>query len=77
MDANARIEKREKKSEGIPVKKVLGAYGGDILNDMWERLLSFADGHDLSKLNTLYTTPKNGISHTFNGRGSNRKITSS
>ena len=60
-----------RKSKGIPVKKVLGAYGRDSLNDKWERLLSFAYDHDLAMVNKLFTTPKNSISHTFNGRGLN------
>ena len=49
--------------------KVLGAYGRDTLNDNGERLLSFSANHELAHLNTFFSTAKNAISHTFNGRG--------
>ncbi|CAN0411908.1 unnamed protein product, partial [Ascophyllum nodosum] len=49
--------------------KVLGAYGRDILNDNGKRLLSFSANHELALLNTFFSTTKNAILHTFNGRG--------
>ena len=52
--------------------KVLGAYGRDTLNDDGERLLPFSANHDLALLNTFFSTAKNAISHTFNGRGKKR-----
>ena len=51
---------------------ILGAYGRDILNDNGELLLSFANNHDLAIVNTFFSTPKGGVSHTFNGRGKKR-----
>ena len=53
--------------------KSLGAYGRDTLNDNGELLLlSFANNHDLAIVNTFFSTPKGGVSHTFNGRGKKR-----
>ena len=51
---------------GIP-----GAYGGDTLNGKGELLLSFANNHNLATVNTFFCISKDGISHTFNGRGEN------
>ena len=56
-------------------RKILGAYGRDTLNDNGELLLSFANGHDLALVNTFFSTPKGGVSHTpstFNGRDKKR-----
>ena len=72
MDANARTGRREKGQVGSKDSKILGAYGRDTLNDNGELLLSFANNHDLALVNTLFSTPKGGVSHTFNGRGENR-----
>ena len=69
MDAYARIGKREKGQVGSKDSKNLGAYGRDTLNDNGELLLSFANSHDLAIVNTFFTTPKVGISRTFNERG--------
>ena len=44
----------------------------DTLNDNGELLLSFANIHDLALVNTLFSTHKGGVSHTFNGRGKKR-----
>ena len=44
-------------------------YGRDTLNDNGELLLSFANNHALAIANTFFSTPKGGVSHTFNGRG--------
>ena len=37
-----------------------------------ELLLSFANDHDLAIVNTFFSTPKGGVSHTFIGRGKKR-----
>ena len=49
--------------------KVLGAYGRDEIDDNGDHFLSFAANHDFSLVNTFFGTPKDGITHTFNGRG--------
>ena len=72
MDANARTERREKGQVGSKNSKILGAYGRDTLNDNGELLLFFANNHDLALVNTFFSTPKSGVSHTFNGRGKKR-----
>ena len=72
MDANARTGRREKGGVGSKDNKILGAFGRDILNDNGELLLSFANNHDLAIVNTFFSTPKGGVSHTFNGRGRKR-----
>ena len=72
MNTNARTRRREKGQVGSKDSKILGAYGRDILNDSGELLLSFANNHDLALVNTFFSTPKGGVSHTFNGRGKKR-----
>ena len=72
MDANARTRMREKGQVGSKDSKILGTYGRDTLNDNGELLLSFANNHDLVLVNTFFSTPKGGVSHTFNGRGKKR-----
>ena len=72
MDANARTGRREKGQVGSKDSKILGAYGRDTLNDNGELLLSFANNHDLALVNTFFSTPKGGKSHTFNVRGKKR-----
>ena len=72
MNANVRTGKRDEENEGIAGNKVLGAFDQDTLNDNSERLVSTADDHNLAIVNTLFSTSKNGISHTFNGRDSKR-----
>ena len=72
MDANARTGRRETGQVGSKDSKILGAYGRDTLNDNGELLLSFANNHDLALVNTLFSTPKGGTSHAFNGRGKKR-----
>ena len=69
MDANARTGRREKGQARSKDSKIIGAYGRDTLNDNGELLLSFANNHDLALVNTFFSTPKGGVSHTFNGRG--------
>ena len=72
MDANARTERREKGQVGSKDNKILGAYGRDTVNENGELLLSFANNHDLALVNTFFSTPKGGVSHTFNRRGKKR-----
>ena len=72
MDANARTGRRKKGQVVSKDSKSLGAYGRDTLNDNGELLLSFANNHDLALVNTFFSTPKGGVSHTFNGRGKKR-----
>ena len=68
--ANARTGRRGGGKLGSEECKVLRAYGRDTLNDNGERLLSFSANHELALLNTYFSTAKNAISHTCNGRGS-------
>ena len=72
MDANARTGSRENGGVGSKDNKIIGAYGQDTLNDNGKLLLCFANNHDLAIVNTLFSTSKGGISHTFNGRGKKR-----
>ena len=72
MDANARAARRENRQVGSKDSKILGAYGRDTLNDNGELLLSFANNHDLAFVNTFFSPPKGGVSHTFIGRGKKR-----
>ena len=72
MDINARTGRREKGQAGSKDGKTLGAYGRGTLNDNGELLLSFANNHDLALVNTFFSTPKGGVSHTFNGQGKKR-----
>ena len=72
MDANACTGRREKGQVGSKDSKILGAYGRDTLNDNGELLLSYANNHDLALVNTFFSTPEGGVSHTFNGRGKKR-----
>ena len=72
MNANARTGRREKGGLGSKDSVILGAYGRDILNDNGELLRSFANNHDLAIVNTFFSPPKGGVSHTFNGRGRKR-----
>ena len=72
MDTNARTGRREKGGVGSNENKSLGAYGRDTFNDNGELLLPFANNHDLAIVNTFPSTPKGGVSQTFNGRGKKR-----
>ena len=69
IDANVRTEKREKGQVGSKDIKIIGAYGLDTLNDNGELLRSFTNNPDPALVNTFFSTPKGGVSHTFNGRG--------
>ena len=71
-DDNARTGRREKGGIGSKDNKSLGAYGRNTLNDNGELLLFFANNHDLAIVNTSFSTPKGGVSHTFHGRGKKR-----
>ena len=63
-DANARTRKRDG-GGGEADSKVLGAYGQDKLNENGKLLLGFAEDNKLAFLNTLFCTPKSGVSYTF------------
>ena len=67
MEANARTRKREKREIGSKGSRIRSAYGRDTLNDNEELLLYFANSHDLTLVNTFFSTPKGGVSHTSNG----------
>ena len=58
-DANARTGER---GDG---GKVLGAYGRDVLNENGKLLLRIAEDNKLALLNTFFSTPKRGVSFTF------------
>ena len=62
--ANARTRKR---GDGVGEidSKVLGAYGRDKLNENGKLLLGFAEDNKLALRNTLFYTPKSGVSYTF------------
>ena len=72
IDANARTGRMEKGGVGSKDNKSLGTYGRDTLNDNGKLLLSFANNYDLAIVNTFFSTPRGGVSHTFNGRGKKR-----
>ena len=72
IDVNARPGRREKGHKGSKGSKIIGAYGRDTLNNNGESLLSFANNHGLALVDTFFSTPKGGVSHTFNGRGTKR-----
>ena len=44
---------------------MLGAYGRDVLNENGKLLLGFAEDNKLALLNTFFSTPKRGVSFTF------------
>ena len=72
MDANAQTGRQGGGGPGSEESRVVGAYGRDTFNDNGERLLSFATNHSLALVNKFFSTPKNRVSHTFNGRGTKR-----
>ena len=72
INANVRTGQRGGGKLEIEECKVLGAYGRDTLNDNGERLLSVSAHHGLALLNTFFSTVKDAILHTFNGRGKKR-----
>ena len=63
-DVNAKTGKRNE-GGGEADSKVLGAYGRDMLNENGNLLLGFAEDNTLALLNTLFCTPKSGVSYTF------------
>ncbi|CAB1103351.1 unnamed protein product [Ectocarpus sp. CCAP 1310/34] len=62
MDANARTGRRR---DGCCDAKIMGAYGRDIMNNNWERLLGLAADNQLSLTNTCFRATKGGVQHTF------------
>ena len=77
MEYNVRTGRREKEQVGSKDSKRFVAYCRDTLNDNGELLLSFANNHDLTLVNTFLSTPKGGVSYTFNGRGKENILTTS
>ena len=63
-DAKARTGKRGE-GGGEVDSKVLGAYGRHKLNENGKLLLGFAEDNKLALLNTLFCSPKGGVSYTF------------
>ena len=63
-DANAKTGKRGE-GGGETDSKLLGAYGRDKLNENGKLLLGFAEDNKLAPLNTFFSTPKSGVSYTF------------
>ena len=63
-DANARTGKRDE-GGGEADSKVLGTYDPDKLNKNGKLLLGFAEDTKLPPLNTVFCTPKSGVSYTF------------
>ena len=63
IDANAWTGKRGE-GGGEAGKKMLGAYGRDVLNENVKLLLGFAEYNKLALLNTLFCTSKSGVSYT-------------
>ena len=63
-DANVRTGKRDE-GGGEVDSKVLGAYGRDVLNENGKLLLDFTENNKLALLNTLFFTPKSGVSYKF------------
>ena len=63
-DANARAGKRGE-GGGEADSKVLGACGPDKLNKNGKLLLGFAGDTKLALLNTLFCTPKSGVSYAL------------
>ena len=70
-DANARTGKRGE-GGGEADSKVLGAYGRNKLNKNRKLLLGFAEDNKLALLNTLFYTPKSGMSYTFQSANSSK-----
>ena len=63
-DANARKGKKGG-GGGKAARKVLGAYGRDMLNENGKLLLGFAEDNKLALLNTFFCIPKSGVSYMF------------
>ena len=63
-DANAWEGKRGE-GGGEADSKVLGAYRRDKLNENGKLLLVFAEDNKLALLSLFFSTPKSGVSHTF------------
>ena len=63
--ANARTGKKSEGGGEADSKVVLGAYGRDKLNQNGKLLLGFAEDYKLALLNTLFCTPRSGVSYMF------------
>ena len=64
-DANARTGKKGEQGGGEADSKVLGAYDRNKINGNGKLLLGFAEDNKLALLDTLFCTPKSGVSYTF------------
>ena len=62
--ASTRTGKRDE-GGGEADSKALGAYGRDMLNENGKLLLGFAEDNKLALLDTFFSTPKSGVSYTF------------
>ena len=51
---------------------MLGAYDRGVLNENGKLLLGFAEDIKLALLNTLFCTPKYGVSYTFHSANRRR-----
>ena len=71
-DANATTWKRGE-GGGEADTKVLGAYGRDKLIENGKLLLGFVEDNKLALLNTLFCTPKSGVSYTFQSANRNKR----
>ena len=63
-DANTRTGKRSE-GGGEADSKLFGEYGRDILNVNDKLLVGFGEDNKLALLSTLFSTPKSGVSYTF------------
>ena len=69
MDTNARTGGREKRGVGSKDNIIFSADGRDTLNDNGELMQFFANNQDLALVNTVFSSPKGGVLHTFNRGG--------
>ena len=74
-DANARTGKKGEGGGEEVDSKVLGAYDRNKLNENGKLLLGFAEDNKLALLNTLFCTPKSGVSYTFQGANRSKEQT--
>ena len=74
IEANARTGRRRSGRPASEHYEVLSAYSRDTRNEIGEHLLAFASNHDIALVNTCFSTPQTGISHTFNGIGNRKRI---
>ena len=73
-DAIARTGRRGEEG-GDPDRKVLGAYGRDVLNINGKLLLGFAEDNKFALMNTFFRTPQCGVSYTFQSANRSKEQT--